>query len=93
MEPGQRLGHVLRCRRLDTEVVESLTGARALEQHQLQRRVLDHEVGVAVALLVRGHPEQPLVERRRFGDVLDVERELNACGRHVVSLLVGPVHP
>ena len=42
----------------------------------------DGEVRVALALLVRGDPEHPGVERGRLRDVVDVERELDACTGH-----------
>ena len=43
---------------LDTEVVERRARLRVLEQHQLERRVGDLEVGVAGALLGRADAEQ-----------------------------------
>ena len=68
---------------LDAEVVERLGGAlaalvgRDLDQHQLERRLGDGEVGVAGAALVRLGAEQGGVELDRLLEVGDVEGELH----------------
>ena len=48
----------------------------AREEDQLQRRVLDGEVGVPVLDLGRGGSKQLGVERNSLVEVIDVQREL-----------------
>jgi hypothetical protein len=61
---------------LDAEVVEAAAMTRLFQQHQLQRRVGDGEVGIPRAALGRVGAEQRGVEGDGLVHVGDVEREL-----------------
>ena len=63
---------------LDAEVVERAALAGVLDQHQLERRLGDREVGVAGAALGRLGVEEAAVEVDGGVDVVDVEGELDA---------------
>ena len=67
---------------LDAEVVERRARLGVLEQHQLERRIGDLEVGVAGALLGRADAEHVGVEAGGGLDVAHVQRELDAAGVH-----------
>ena len=70
--------HLRHRRPLDAEVVEG-AGLRGVgEEHQLERRVGDREVGVARAPLGGLGAEEGGVERHRLVEVVDVEGELEA---------------
>jgi hypothetical protein len=72
---------------LDPEVVDRAGFAGALEQHQLQRRVRDREVGVAGLALGGAGAEHPRVEVDGLVEVGHVEGELETHGRSL-SVLV-----
>jgi hypothetical protein len=61
----------------DTEVVDAGGGVGVLEQHQLERRVRDREVGVAGPALVRLGGEQLGIELDGDVDVGHVQSELD----------------
>ena len=63
---------------LDAEVVEGAALAGVLDEHQLERRLGDGEVGVAVADLGGLGAEQLGVEGDGAVEVVDVEGELDS---------------
>jgi ArsR family transcriptional regulator, arsenate/arsenite/antimonite-responsive transcriptional repressor len=65
---------------LDAEVVDRAGGTGALEQHELERWVLDREVRVAGLGLGRLGTEHLAVELDRLIEVVDVEGELQTHG-------------
>src|ERR671910_2038887 len=70
--------HIVGGRHLDAQVVERTRIAVALDEHELERRLGDGEVGVAGATLGRLGGEQLRVEADRRVDVGNVEGELHA---------------
>ena len=63
---------------LDAEVVEASVGVGLLEEHELEGRVGDGEVGVAGLALGRLGGEELRVEVDGLVDVGDVEGELDS---------------
>ena len=76
-EPGDLGVHQLAGLDFHAEGVDGAAGAGVLQQHQLQRRLGDGEVGIARLDLGRGGVKQLGVERDRRIEIIDVERELN----------------
>src|SRR5262249_11088639 len=84
-EPGLGEARLLGCDGigvgdLDAEVVEAPALAGVFQQHQLERRLGDGEVGVAGPDLGRLGAEQLAVEGDGLADVVDVEGELQTAG-------------
>ena len=65
---------------LDPEMVDGAPVAGILEQHQLERRLVDREVGVPVAALGRFGIEEPRVVVDCFVDVIHIECQLQPHG-------------
>ena len=74
----RRRHHLVRRTHLDTEVVQRPGLGGILEQHQLQRRVGDREVGIAGAPLGRLGLEQLRIEPDRLVEIADVQRQLHS---------------
>jgi hypothetical protein len=83
-QPLGGLGHLLGGGNLDAEVVEAASLALALDEDQLQRRLIDGEVRVPGAALGRLGPEQLRVEAHRLLEIAHVQRELDP-GHHISS--------
>jgi hypothetical protein len=70
--------NLVRRHHFDSEMVDGAGLADPLDQHQLERRVLDGEIGVTGADLGRARVEQRRVEGDGLVEVGDVEGELHA---------------
>ena len=77
-EAGDLLMDLLAGFDLHAQVVDGPALARVLQQHQLERRIGDGEVGITVLELGRLGVEQLGVEGDRLVEIVDIEGELNA---------------
>ena len=85
LDPVRGGGNVLLAENLDAQMIDALARARALEQHELERRVVDGEIGVARLALVDRRVEHLRVEVDGLFEIVHIEGELQAHG----SLLQG----
>jgi hypothetical protein len=76
-EAALRRDHVVGRLDLDAKVVQSVLRVGVLDQDQLQRRLGDREVRIALAPLGRLRAEHLRVERHRLVDVRDVQCQLH----------------
>jgi hypothetical protein len=79
-QPGLLGLHDVGAGDLDAEVVQAAALAGVLQQHELERRLGDGEVGIPGPHLGGLGAEQLAVERDGLTQVIDVEGELHTTG-------------